>query len=29
VWLPPSGFTQDVQRTQGIVSGQDVMLQTA
>jgi len=26
-WLQPSGFTQNVQRTQGIVSGQDVMLQ--
>ena len=27
-WLQPSGFTQNVQRTQGIVSGQDVMLQS-
>ena len=26
-WLQPSGFTQDVERTQGIVSGQDVILQ--
>ena len=27
-WLQPSGFTQNVQRTQVIVSGQDVMLQS-
>ena len=26
-WLQPSGFTQDVERTQGIVSGQDAILQ--
>jgi hypothetical protein len=26
-WLQPSGFTQNVQRTRGIVSGQDVILQ--
>jgi hypothetical protein len=27
-WLQPSGFTQNVQRTQGIVSGQDMKLQS-
>ena len=27
-WLQPSGFTQNVQRTQRIVSGQDVILQS-
>jgi hypothetical protein len=26
-WLQPSGFTQNVQRMQGIVRAQDVMLQ--
>ncbi len=26
-WWQPSGFTQNVERTQGIVSGQDVILQ--
>jgi hypothetical protein len=27
-WLQPSGFTQNVQRTQRIVSGQDMILQS-
>ena len=27
-WLQPSGFTQNVQRTQRIVKGQDVVLQS-
>jgi hypothetical protein len=26
--LEPSGFTQNIQRTHGIVSGQDVILQS-